>query len=168
MGPAFSTLGPATPVTPPRPGTARQWGWPTLLAAAPRGDSCCFHTTVCGAGTGSGTEVNSICIHPTPLASAPWVQERSFWPDAKRLGWKRQGAIDLADGLGMWEDGSLLRGFFKVLFGWAWVSSSLIKFRLCRREQKKHCLALPGPSPCTARTRRREDSRREGPPFRPV
>lgn len=46
---------------------------------------------------------------------------------------------------------SPLRGFFKVLFGWAWVSPSLIKFRVCGREQKKTVWHCP-PSPCAART----------------
>lgn len=48
----------------------------------------------------------------------------------------------------MWEEVSVLQDFFKEPFGWAWVSSFLIEFCLCRREQKKYCLTRPRPSPC--------------------
>lgn len=55
--------------------------------------------------------------------------------------------------------------FFKAEFGWAWVSSFLIEFHLCRREQKKYCLTLPSPSPCAALRAEEEEeeaSRLEG------
>lgn len=56
--------------------------------------------------------------------------------------------------------------FFKAVFGWAWVSSFLIEFHLCRREQKKYCLTLPGPSPRAVLSRWEEEaSCLEGLPF---
>lgn len=137
---AFST-GPADPRA--LQGPAQQGPpWPGLLPPPRLGDSHCFQTTV-WAGTGG----DSFALIRFPEGgSFGCGRDRSG--RVRATGRKRQGPHPTAV-LSMWEVSLSCRASFRRS-GWAWVSPLLIEFRVCRREQKKYCSTLPGPSPRSA------------------